>query len=249
MGHYDLPCLPSRQRCPIRPHDFENNVLGCDMEITLGACMRDESGVPPAVSVCNRTTEDRSRSPRAARHTVARMSQRRPVSRGYPSAFPDAPHAARCMRDRMGSRTACRGRNSWISLINLSRLVPDISNAGIKRVRSTRSRASRTRSWVDNSIGEPQTTISRSPTSTPHQRVARHFAATSWLTRSRPIKNTRGAPEEPPVLDRTSPSALSAVSSPVFTRISSLSSSGKCWRSARVLKSPGTRPLSFIRRV
>jgi hypothetical protein len=55
------------------------------------------------------------------------------------------------------------------------------------------------RSCAPSSIGEPQTTISGSPMSTPHQRVARHFAATSWLTRSRPRPKISGSPVEPPV--------------------------------------------------
>jgi hypothetical protein len=66
------------------------------------------------------------------------------------------------------------------------------------------SRQARRRSCAPSSMGEPQTTISGSPMSTPHQRVARHLAATSWLTRSLPMKNTSGSPEEPPVLKRFS---------------------------------------------
>jgi hypothetical protein len=65
-------------------------------------------------------------------------------------------------------------------------------------------------SWVPSSIGEPHTTISGSPISTSHQRVARHLAATSWVTRSVPMKKISGSPLEPPVLKRASPWASSA---------------------------------------
>ena len=101
---------------------------------------------------------------------------------------------ARCARAPTDSRTALRGRLARIASMKPSSLASDISNAGSSSVRSSRSRSARTRSCAPSSIGEPQTTISGSPMSTPHQRVARHFAATSWLTRSGPMKKTSGSP-------------------------------------------------------
>jgi hypothetical protein len=80
-----------------------------------------------------------------------------------------------------------RGRRARMRATKASRFASDISNAGSSMVRITRSRTARARSCAPNSIGEPQTTISGSPMSTSHQRVARHLAATSWLTRSLPI--------------------------------------------------------------
>ena len=95
-----------------------------------------------------------------------------------------------------------RGLTRRMVAMNWSSLGSDISNAGSNRVRSSLSRQCLMWSCLPNSMGEPQTTISGSPMSTPHHRVARHLAATSWLTRLLPMKKTSGSPEEPPVLKR-----------------------------------------------
>ena len=80
-------------------------------------------------------------------------------------------------------------------------MASDMSKAGSSSVRSSVSRMARMRSCAVSSMGEPQTTISGSPMSTSHQRVARHLAATSWLTRWLPMKKISGSPLEP-VLNR-----------------------------------------------
>ena len=136
-----------------------------------------------------------------------------------------------------------RGLPVRMVAMNWSSLGSDISNAGSNCVRRSLSRQCLMRSCLPNSIGEPQTTISGSPMSTPHQRVARHLAATSWLTRLLPTKKIRGSPEDPPVLSRARPCAWPCLNASVLARMSDLVRNGRRCRSAVLWMPVGSKPV------
>ena len=99
------------------------------------------------------------------------------------------------------------------------------------------------RSCLPSSTGDPQSTISGSPMSTPHQRVARHLAATSCVTRPGPMKNTSGSPLEPPVLYWISRPAVSDFIASVLARIVALSRNGSACRSSMDRSADGSKPI------
>ena len=113
-------------------------------------------------------------------------------------------------------------------------------------LRKIQSRSARTLSCEPTSIGEPQITTSGSPMSTPHQRVARHLAATSWLTRRLPMKNTSGSPVEPPVVKRDKPGDWRCFIASVLARMISLVKRGSSCSTSRLLIAAGRIPRSAI---
>jgi hypothetical protein len=116
----------------------------------------------------------------------------------------------------------------------------DISKAGSSSVRISLSRKKRTRSCVPSSMGEPQTTISGSPISTSHQRVARHFGGPSWVTRSVPMKKSMARHS----IHRIEPRQSLGVRTRRVTVLldDCLGRKGKAWRSAVLVMVCGSKP-------
>src|SRR3569833_1069136 len=141
-----------------------------------------------------------------------------------------------------------RGRTARSLSTYSSSRCADMSKAGSSEVRNSASRTLRRRSCAPSSMGEPHTTTSGSPISPSHQRVARHLAATSWLTRSLPSKYTSGSPLEPPVLKRASCRAWVDVNRSLWVRMRDMVSKGSLCRSSKLVAGP-TQHIFVIRHV
>src|SRR6056297_2793115 len=57
MCHYNLACLPDRKHLSLVIDNFQNHVLGGDVQAAFWACMCNKTGVAAPIPVGNRTAK------------------------------------------------------------------------------------------------------------------------------------------------------------------------------------------------
>ena len=185
VGHDDFPGLAGRKNLPDWIDDLDNDVLGADVHSAIGTLVGDDP-VSAAVAVGYAGPEClRDLSPLVIVQALGRHKCH--LDTKVVHSLSHGLRVARNMRKR-GRVPEDHSRSHNPDRVD--KLV-ELCRGHLKGREQPRPKQSvteaRSRSCAPSSIGEPQTTISGSPISTPHHRVARHFAATSWLIRSFPM--------------------------------------------------------------